>query len=96
MQSVSVSQKVPAYNGTVYCYSHNTDPAINDGQPIPNPGLVEAFNFIDAQLGEIIAALKAKNLFASTTIIVTAKHGQNPRDPNLVRPLPPKPEHDVL
>jgi len=41
--------------------------------------------YIDNAIGSIINELKALNLFASTSIIITAKHGQSPRNPNLVR-----------
>jgi len=41
--------------------------------------------YIDNAIGSIINELKALNLFTTTSIIITAKHGQSPRNPNLVR-----------
>ena len=51
----------------------------------PTPTLAAAFTYIDAAVGLIVNELKAQGLFATTSIIITAKHGQSPRNPNLVR-----------
>ena len=51
-----------------------------------DPWLLQAaFLYIDNAIGSIINELKAQNLFTTTSIIITAKHGQSPRNPNLVR-----------
>jgi hypothetical protein len=42
-----------------------------------------ALNYIDAVFGDMIAALKTRNLYNTTLIILTAKHGQSPIDPRL-------------
>ncbi len=73
-QSVSVGQKL------------NTDPVT--GQPggyanvlgKPAAGLAEQLDFIDQSLGRIVHELQAQNLYSSTLIIVSAKHGQSPID----------------
>jgi arylsulfatase A-like enzyme len=44
--------------------------------------------FVDAAIGQMVKALKANNLLGSTTIIITAKHGQSPIDPNRFFPIP--------
>ena len=64
-QAVSVAQKLPG-NGIAA-----------DGTP--SPGFIDALRYTDASIGKIIDALKQDNLFDSTLIVVTAKHGQNPR-----------------
>jgi arylsulfatase A-like enzyme len=46
--------------------------------------------FVDAAIGQMVAALKHEGLLDSTTIIVTAKHGQSPIDPNRFFPIPGK------
>jgi arylsulfatase A-like enzyme len=46
--------------------------------------------FVDAAIGQMVAALKKNGLLDSTTIIVTAKHGQSPIDPNRFTPIPGK------
>ena len=46
--------------------------------------------FVDAAIGQMVAALKHEGLLDSTTIIITAKHGQSPIDPNRFFPIPGK------
>lgn len=73
-QAVSVGQKL------------NTDPVT--GQPggyadvlgTPAAGLADQLDFVDQSLGRIVAELQAQNLYHSTLIIVSAKHGQSPID----------------
>ena len=44
--------------------------------------------FVDASIGQMVAALKHQGLLESTTIIITAKHGQSPIDTNRFFPIP--------
>jgi len=44
--------------------------------------------FVDAAIGQMVAALKNQHLLDSTVIIITAKHGQSPIDPNRFFPIP--------
>ena len=44
--------------------------------------------FVDAAIGQMVQALKNQKLLDSTTIIITAKHGQSPIDPNRFFPIP--------
>ena len=44
--------------------------------------------FVDAAIGQMVAELRARGLFESTAIIVTAKHGQSPVDPHRFFPIP--------
>jgi arylsulfatase A-like enzyme len=53
-----------------------------NGHLVPGPVLSSALNYVDAQLGRMVAAIDKAGLANSTTIIVTAKHGQSPQDPN--------------
>jgi len=46
----------------------------------PGPQVAAAIAYADASVGRMVAELKQRNLFASTAIIVTAKHGQSPSD----------------
>jgi hypothetical protein len=46
-------------------------------------GSVGALDFVDAKLGELVDALRARGLAGSTEIIVTAKHGQSPVQPQV-------------
>jgi len=46
----------------------------------PTPALMGEIQFVDASIGEMVAALQARDLLNSTVIIITAKHGQSPID----------------
>jgi hypothetical protein len=48
----------------------------------PSVKLFEEIKFVDASIGDIVAALKNHGIFENTLIIVTAKHGDSPIDPN--------------
>jgi len=50
--------------------------------------LYQAFDGSDASLAEMVQALKNQGLWESTIVIVTAKHGQSPIDPNRFFPIP--------
>jgi hypothetical protein len=47
----------------------------------PGPVLTSSLDFVDASLGKMVAELKKVHLDDSTTIVVSAKHGQSPQDP---------------
>jgi predicted AlkP superfamily pyrophosphatase or phosphodiesterase len=49
------------------------------GGNIVNPGLADAMSHTDNNVNRIVSALKAANLYDSTLIVLTAKHGQSPR-----------------
>lgn len=70
-QAVSVGQKL-AHNGYA------------DALGTPSPGLEASLDFVDASLGRMVDALKAQDLYESTLIVVSAKHGQSPVDPSAV------------
>jgi len=69
LQAVNVAQKDPA--GGI-----DLDAA---GNEVVSSQMHEALAHTDAGIAKIIAELKAKNLFNSTLVILTAKHGQTPR-----------------
>jgi len=52
------------------------------GHLVPGPVLSSALDYVNAQLGRMVAGIRRHGLAGSTTIIVTAKHGQSPQDPN--------------
>lgn len=53
-----------------------------DAAGTPSPALMGEIQFADDSIGEMVAALKKKHLLDSTLIVITAKHGQSPIDPN--------------
>ena len=65
-QAVSVAQKDLANGGIA-----------TDGKP--SAELEDAIKHTDESIGRILDALKQKGLSDSTTVVVTAKHGQSPR-----------------
>src|SRR5262249_24440002 len=50
--------------------------------------LLSEVEFVDKQIGRMITALKQNGLYESTLIVITAKHGQSPIDPNRVLRIP--------
>jgi len=59
-----------------------------DALGTPSPALLSEIEFIDASIGEFVSALKKQNLYDSTLIIITAKHGQSPIDPSALLRIP--------
>jgi hypothetical protein len=59
-----------------------------DAQGTPRPKMLAEIQFVDAAIGQMVSALKREGLLDSTTIIITAKHGQSPIDPNRFFPIP--------
>jgi len=58
-----------------------------DGAGTPTTSLLSEFQFVDDSIGEMVNAIKDRGLYESTLIIITAKHGQSPIDPNLWNPI---------
>jgi hypothetical protein len=79
-QAVSVGQKLIEKNVATGGYLN----AIG----APTPALLSEFQFVDASIGKMVDELKERDLFDSTLIIITAKHGQSPIDPNRFFPIP--------
>jgi len=80
-QAVSVGQKLIEK-------SANKTGGYKDAYGTPTGPLLSEFQFVDAAIGEMVAELKKHNLYDSTLIIITAKHGQSPIDPNRYFPIP--------
>lgn len=70
LQAVNVGQKLAGYKDTL-------------GQPAPQ--LETALVHSDLLIGQIVAALQTQHLLNSTLLIVTAKHGNGPIDPTMLR-----------
>jgi arylsulfatase A-like enzyme len=49
----------------------------------PSAELLKEIEFVDASIGDILDALKDAGLYDDTLVIITAKHGESPIDPNL-------------
>ena len=59
-----------------------------DAQGTPSTPLLQEIRFVDAAIGEMISELKKRGLYDTTLIIITAKHGQSPIDPNRFQGIP--------
>jgi arylsulfatase A-like enzyme len=73
-QTVSTAEKLPTSDGL----SGGDEP----GTDIPGPLLQRALGYVDQQLGMMVGELRTQGLLGETAIIVSAKHGQSPQDPN--------------
>ncbi|HEY5136457.1 MAG TPA: alkaline phosphatase family protein [Candidatus Nanopelagicales bacterium] len=71
-QSVSTAEKLPKSDGLAGGY-------LADGVT-PGPLLSSALDFIDTQVGALRDRIAHDGLADSTTIILSAKHGQSPQD----------------
>ena len=47
----------------------------------PSNELLQEIEFVDAEIGDIVGALKHSGIYDDTLLIVTAKHGDSPIDP---------------
>jgi arylsulfatase A-like enzyme len=61
--------------------SNNTTGGYLDAAGTPSAALLDEFKFVDASIGAFVSELKARGLYDSTLIVITAKHGQSPIDP---------------
>ena len=87
-QTVSTAQKLPTSDGLTGGYL--------PGGTVPGPLLVRALNYIDAQVGAMVARIRADGLAGSTAVIISAKHGQSPTDPNDLARVPDGPIIDAI
>jgi hypothetical protein len=54
----------------------------------PSASLLAEIQYVDGAIGQFVSELNAQGLLESTLIIVSAKHGQSPIDPNRVLRIP--------
>ena len=76
LQTLSTAQKLPTSDGLTGGYTA-------DGRP--GPLVRRALGYVDHQIGQMVAHLDRDGLTQSTTVIVSAKHGQSPEDPKTLR-----------
>jgi hypothetical protein len=79
-QAVSVGQKL--IEGSVATGGYL------DAAGTPTPSLLSEIEFIDDAIGEMVNKIKDRGIYEQTLIIITAKHGQSPIDPNRYFPIP--------
>ncbi|MGY4976310.1 alkaline phosphatase family protein [Streptomyces sp. 900105755] len=71
-QSVSTAQKLPASDGLTGGYT---------AKNVPGPLLVKNLDFVNTEIGALTTEIRRRHLSGSTTVILSAKHGQSPTDP---------------
>ena len=89
-QAVSVGQKLIKPPALPPDRDNINSGGYKDAQGSPRPLMIKEIVFVDAAIGQMVSALKSQGLLHSTTIIITAKHGQSPIDPNRFFPIPGK------
>ncbi|MFC1408781.1 alkaline phosphatase family protein [Streptacidiphilus sp. N1-12] len=72
LQSVSTAEKLPSSDGLAGGYT---------AKDVPGPLLQSNLDYVNAQIGALTAEIRKQHLQGSTTIILSAKHGQSPTDP---------------
>jgi hypothetical protein len=87
-QSVSTAEKLPTSGGQPGGYQ-------TDGLS-PGPVLASALSFVDGRVGALLRELKTQHLDKTTTVILSAKHGQSPTDPSALLRIPDGPILDGL
>lgn len=80
-QAVSIGQKLVEK-------SISTTGGYADALGTPSPALLNEIQYIDNAIGQFVSELQKQGLSSSTLIIVSAKHGQSPIDPNRVLRIP--------
>jgi hypothetical protein len=78
-QAVSVGQKL---------IESGVKGGYRDAAGTPTPSMLGEIKFVDGAIGQFVSELKKTHLYDSTTIIVTAKHGQSPMDTHRFFPIP--------
>jgi Type I phosphodiesterase / nucleotide pyrophosphatase len=86
-QTVSTAEKLPTSDGLTGGYL--------PGGKVPGPLLVRALNYINTEIGKMVSEIDAQGLASSTAIIISAKHGQSPTDPNDLARVPDGPIIDA-
>jgi hypothetical protein len=86
-QSVSTAQKLPTSDGLKGGYTTKGG---------PGPLLAKNLDYINAQVGAFDSEIHKQHLDGSTTIILSAKHGQSPTDPTALTRIDDGPLLDGL
>ena len=98
-QTVSVGQKVVRTDcRSTPCAGYDPggyQPGSTSANPIFTPQLAGGIESVDAAIKSMVGELTAQNLLSTTTIIISAKHGQSPIDPSALQKVGHS-EQDVL
>jgi len=78
-QSVSVGQKLVYQDGAV-ANDYSGTGGYLDAIGTPSASLAQEIAFVDKSIGLMVSELNNQHLLKSTSIVITAKHGQSPID----------------
>jgi hypothetical protein len=81
-QAVSVGQKLIEKGVATGGYM--------DAAGTPTASLLSEIEFVDDTIGQMVNKIKDRGLYEQTLIVITAKHGQSPIDPNRYNAVPGK------
>jgi hypothetical protein len=84
-QAVSVGQKLIEYDDTTKMI---VGTGYQDAIGTPSEILLGEIQFVDTSIGAFVQQLQSGGLIDSILIVITAKHGQSPIDPNRFFPNP--------
>jgi hypothetical protein len=91
-QTVSTAEKLPTLNGQPGTLAGGYLP----GTRTPGPLLSRALDYINTKLTAMAQELKTQGLAQSTAIILSAKHGQSPQNPNALTRIDDGPIIDAI
>jgi hypothetical protein len=86
-QAVSVGEKLVEANPPTNPNFSQTGGYL-DPLGTPSASLQQEIEYVDQSIGKMVSELSNQGLLSSTLIIVSAKHGQSPIDPNRVLRIP--------
>jgi hypothetical protein len=92
-QSVSVGEKLVEANPPTNPNFSQTGGYL-DPLGTPSASLQQEIEYVDSSIGSMVSELSNKGLLSSTLIIISAKHGQSPIDPNRVFRIPADDQSD--
>lgn len=72
------------YTGQILIEPNVGSGGYQNAAALPSPLLLSEIEYVDTSIGKIVSALKDAGTYDSTLIIITAKHGMSPIDPNLL------------
>jgi hypothetical protein len=80
-QAVSVGEKLVEK-------SISTTGGYQNADGVASPALAGEIEFVDAAIGQMVGELRYQGRLNDTLVVITAKHGQSPIDPNRVLRIP--------
>jgi hypothetical protein len=87
-QTVSTAQKLPSSDGLAGGYQA-------DGVT-PGPLLARALDYVNGQVGRMMTRIEKDGLAGSTSIVISAKHGQSPTKPSALTRIDDGPIIDAV